>query len=104
MKYNGLLLKLFLLFIVLVVLFCVISIYHAYNFTHPRNKFLVFRPRSMDNLSFSELAEVTLFGVSPLKYKAKILPSDLGLKYENVTFKSTDNLSINSLASEISKK
>src|SRR3989344_7078627 len=75
------------------VLFCIISIFHAYSFTHPMPKGDKFSPENM-NLTFKEIVIVSLIGVNPDRISGKALPSDYSLKYENVSFTSRDGITI----------
>ncbi len=78
-------------FITLLALFSVVSIFHAYSFTHPVSNPKGFNPKSMD-ISFTETVIVTVFGVKPERKSGDGLPSDYGLKYENVSFASRDGI------------
>ena len=70
------------------------SFIHAYAFTHPTtNKNLEVNRNGM-NLSFSNLVKATFMGIRPIKHTSVENPSDYNLTYENVTFKSIDNLSL----------
>lgn len=77
----------------LIILFSIISIYHAYRFTHPKLYNNEFRPKSM-NLPLNQLVLVTFKGVSPLKEDIILTPADYNIPYQNVSFKSVDNLTI----------
>ena len=77
----------------LIVSFSLISIYHAYRFTHPKRYNNEFRPKSM-NLPLNHLVLVTFKGVSPSKEDKTSTPGDYNLHYQNVSFKSIDNLTI----------
>lgn len=77
----------------IIFLFSLISIYHAYRFTHPKRYYDEYHPKSMD-LPFNELVLVTLKGISPSKEDVTLTPADYNLPYENVSFKSIDNLTI----------
>jgi uncharacterized protein len=82
----------FLLLLFLLVAFCLISIYHAYRFTHPSTSH-IFKPKSVD-LSFSERVLITFLGYSPQKQSNAINPLIYNLSIENVEFRSTDNLNL----------
>ena len=77
--------------ILLMILFSIVSVFHAYSFTHPVSSRKGFNPKSMD-ISFAETAIVTVFGVRPERKIESGLPSDYGLKYENVSFSSKDGI------------
>ncbi|MEK6828366.1 MAG: alpha/beta hydrolase [Nanoarchaeota archaeon] len=76
-----------------VAVFFLVSIFHAYSFTHTVEDFTKFKPETM-NLRLKEIITVTIFGVSPQKRIGNSLPTDYGLEYENVSFKSTDNINL----------
>ena len=63
-RFDNIILFFILGFVFLIALFSVVSIFHAYSFTHPISSPKGFNPKSMD-ISFRETALVTVFGVRP---------------------------------------
>ena len=91
-----------LIFILMFLIFQVLSIFHAYSFTHPVKYSDEWKPKST-KLSLKQLALVTVFGFKPYSKVNGILPSDVGLKYENVSFKSRDGLMLKGLLIKTNK-
>lgn len=89
--------KLFLIFaflgILLVVLFSILSIFHAYSFTHPTQKLRKSNPKSMD-ISFKETVLVTIMGIMSERAIGNKLPTNYSLGYENVSFESLDGIKL----------
>lgn len=81
------------IFILFFALFSIISVFHAYSFTHPKPKGDKFSPENM-NLTFKETVIVSLIGVNLERVSGKALPSDYFLKYESVSFNSRDGIII----------
>ena len=76
----------------LFALFVAISIIQAYAFTHPtRNKNLEINREGM-HLTVPNLVKATFIGIRPIRHIQSDNPADYDLGYENVTFKSTDNI------------
>ena len=95
-RYLGNRVKRFLIIgcILLVTLFLVISYLHAYAFTHPTtNKYLAVERNGME-LTSPNLVKATIIGIRPIKHITKETPSIYQLSYENVSFNSSDGLSI----------
>jgi len=80
-------------FILLIISFSAVSVFHAYSFTHPISNLKPLSPKSMD-LSLKETLAATILGVRPEREVGGELPSNYKLKYENVTFESQDGIKI----------
>lgn len=90
-KHKNIIAVLIFMFVLIVLMFSAISIFHAYKFTHTKKSISGFRPKSME-LSFKDTLITTFVGVNPKKKFENRSPSDYGLMYENVSFRSRDGI------------
>jgi len=81
--------------LIVLALFSLVSIFHAYSFTHPvREEGWSFKPKNGMNLTIDEKGEALVFGIRPIRGSSAETPSEKKLAYEEVAFKSRDGLNI----------
>lgn len=85
--------EVFLSVIIMVILFNIFALFHAYRFTHPIEKNIY---GYKDYNAPLQKIRITLFGIPPLKSKMNKTPSDFNLSYFNVSFITIDNIKLHS--------
>ena len=86
--------KQILLFVaIIIILFNVVALFHAYRFTHPVEE------RIYEYTGYKGLFQkikITLFGIPPLKIKINQTPDAFNLNYFNISFTTVDNIRLHS--------
>lgn len=85
--------QIFLFIIIVIILFNIIALFHAYRFTHPVEE-RIYEYKGYKGLW--QKIKITLFGIPPLKLEINQTPNDFNLSYSNVTFATIDNIKLHS--------
>jgi uncharacterized protein len=80
--------------VLILVIFILMSFIQGYAFTHSTTDKSLEIQRNGMKMSFPELFKATLIGIRPIRHISNESPADFNLSYENVTFKSTDNITL----------
>lgn len=91
MQFIRLNKKILLLFILVIILFNIIALFHAYRFTHPVEERIYEYKGYKGPL---QKIKITLFGISPLKLRINQTPDNFNLSYFNVSFITIDNIKL----------
>ena len=81
--------------VILFAIFCAVSLFHAYSFTHPvLENAKTFVPKRGMDLSFMDKIKALFLGIRPIKKTVSEFPTDYGMDYEAVSFKSRDQIKL----------